>query len=281
MGQGDLYLSRFHREQGWSRPQNLGYPINTHHDEIGLSVNASGKRAYFASDRGQGTDTDIYAFDMPEKLRPVPVSYMQGRVYDSRTMKGLKAVIQLIDLESSEAVMELESHPGEGDYLISLPTGRDYALNVSASGYLFYSEHFAFQGQYSQTEPQQRDVPLERVDVGKKVVLHNIFYATNSAELEPESRAELEKVHEFLLENPSIGVEISGHTDNTGSPEYNQKLSEERAENVVRYLNQQGIAPQRMQAAGYGEDQPIEDNTTEAGRAGNRRTELKIVRMDE
>jgi outer membrane protein OmpA-like peptidoglycan-associated protein len=281
MGQGDLYLSRYHREQGWSRPQNLGYPINTHHDEMGLSVNASGNRAYFASNRGQGTDTDIYAFDVPEKHRPIPVSYMQGRVYDSRSMKGLSAVMQLIDLESGETVMELESHPDEGDYLISLPTGRDYALNVSDSGYLFYSEHFAFQGQYSQSEPQQRDVPLERVDVGKKVVLHNVFYATNSAELEPESRAELEKVREFLVENPSIGVEISGHTDNTGSPGYNQKLSEERAENVVLYLKQQGIAPRRMQAAGYGEGQPLDDNSTEAGRARNRRTELKIVRINE
>jgi outer membrane protein OmpA-like peptidoglycan-associated protein len=189
--------------------------------------------------------------------------------------------MQLIDLESGETVMELESHPDEGDYLISLPTGRDYALNVSDSGYLFYSEHFAFQGQYSQSEPQQRDVPLERVDVGKKVVLHNVFYATNSAELEPESRAELEKVREFLVENPSIGVEISGHTDNTGSPGYNQKLSEERAENVVLYLKQQGIAPRRMQAAGYGEGQPLDDNSTEAGRARNRRTELKIVRINE
>ena len=117
--------------------------------------------------------------------------------------------------------------------------------------------------------------------MGKKVVLHNIFYATNSAELEPESRAELKKVHDFLLANPSIGVEISGHTDNTGSPGYNQKLSEERAENVVLYLKQQGIDPQRMEAAGYGEAQPVDDNNTGPGRARNRRTELKILRINE
>lgn len=281
MGQGDLYLSRFDRDKGWSGPENLGYPINTHHDEIGLSVNASGDRAYFASDRGQGTDTDIYSFEMPQKLRPVPVSYMKGRVYDSRSMKGLKAVMQLIDLENGEAVMELESHPGEGDYLISLPTDRNYALNVSAGGYLFYSEHFAFRGSYSQSEPLQRDVPLDRLDVGSVVILHNVFYATNSSELEPESRSELNKVFDFLLENPSIGVEISGHTDNTGSPEYNQELSEERAKSVVLYLREKGIADARMQAAGYGELHPVETNETEEGRAGNRRTELKIVSIHE
>lgn len=281
MGQGDLFLSRLDRNRGWSHPENLGYPINTHHDEIGLSVNASGNRAYFASDRGQGSDTDIYSFEMPEKLRPVPVSYMKGRIYDSRNMKGLQAVMQLIDLESGEAVMELESHPGEGSYLISLPTDRDYALNVSANGYLFYSEHFAFQGQHSHSEPQLRDVPLDRVDVGSVVILHNVFFATGSSELEPESRAELNKVRLFLEDNPSIGVEISGHTDNTGSPDFNQDLSEKRAESVVLYLTGLGIADHRLQAAGYGEEQAVDDNNSEEGRARNRRTELKIIRIHE
>lgn len=279
MGQGDLYLSRFDRTSGWSEPENLGYPINTHHDEIGLSVNAMGNRAYFASDRGQGTDTDIFSFEMPEKHRPVPVSYLKGRVYDSRTWKGLKAVMQLIDLESGEAMMELESHAGEGDYLISLPTDRDYALNVSANGYLFYSEHFAFRGQHHPLEAQQRDVPLDRVDVGSVVILHNVFFAFASAELEPESLAELNKVRDFLEDNPSIGVEIGGHTDNVGSPEQNQILSEQRAENVVLYLKGLGIEDHRMQAAGYGEEQAVDDNMSEEGRARNRRTELKIVRI--
>jgi outer membrane protein OmpA-like peptidoglycan-associated protein len=279
MGQGDLFLSRYDRTLGWSEPENLGYPINTFHDEIGLSVNARGNRAYFASDRGEGTDTDIFSFEMPENLRPIPVSYMKGRVFDSRTWKGLKAVIQLIDLESGETVMELESHSGEGDYLISLPTDRDYALNVSAPGYLFYSEHFAFLGQHSQAEPQQRDVPLDKVDVGSVVILHNVFFATASAKLEPESRAELNRVKVFLDNNPDIRVEISGHTDNVGSPEDNQVLSEQRAESVVLYLKDLGIAEKRMQSAGYGETQAVDDNSSEEGRARNRRTELKIVRI--
>jgi outer membrane protein OmpA-like peptidoglycan-associated protein len=279
MGQGDLYLSRFDRTMGWSEPENLGYPINTHHDEIGLSVNARGNRAYFASDRGQGTDTDIFSFEMPEKHRPVPVSYLKGRVYDSGTWEGLKAVMQLIDLESGEALMELESHAGEGDYLISLPTDRDYALNVSASGYLFYSEHIAFRGQHHPSEAQQRDVPLDRVDVGSVVILHNVFFAFASAELEPESLAELNRVRDFLEDNPSVGIEIGGHTDNVGSPEQNQILSEQRAENVVLYLKGLGIEDHRMQAAGYGEEQAVDDNMSEEGRARNRRTELKIVRI--
>jgi outer membrane protein OmpA-like peptidoglycan-associated protein/tetratricopeptide (TPR) repeat protein len=281
MGQGDIFLTRLDRKTGWTRAKNLGYPINTYNDEIGLSINARGTRAYFASNRGAGTDTDIYSFVMPQELRPVPVSYMKGRVFDARTMKGLKAVLQLIDLDSGEAVMEVEAHAGEGDYLISLPTDRDYALNVSADGYLFYSEHFTFSGMFSQVRPLRRDVPLDRVKVGSVVVLHNVFFATESFGLEPESRAELNRVYDFLVLNPSIGVEISGFTDNTGSPEHNQVLSEQRASSVVEYLVSKGIEKERLKAAGYGELKALADNETEEGRAQNRRTELKIVAIDE
>jgi len=281
MGQGDLFVTRLKPDHQWSTPENLGYPINTYDDDIGLTLNAGGDRAYFASDRGKGTDTDIYTFEMPVEFRPVPVSYMAGRVYDSRSMKGLKALMQLIDLETEETVMELESHAGEGDYLISLPTERDYALNVSADGYLFYSAHFSFAGMHSLGEPLHRDVPLDPVRVGSMVVLRNIFYATDSYELKPESRAELERVYDFLSQNPAVGVEISGHTDNTGTPEYNQELSEQRAQRVVDYLLDKGIEPERLKAAGYGETRPVSGNDTEEGRAMNRRTELKIIHIDE
>jgi len=281
MGQGDLFLTRMHPDSGWTSPENLGYPINTYNDEIGLSLNARGNRAYFASNRGEGMDTDIYSFEMPEELRPVPVSYMEGRVYDSRSMRGLKAVLQLIDLETEEMVMELESHAGEGDYLISLPGNRDYALNVSADAYLFYSEHFTFTGLHSQTRPMRRDVPLQKVEVGVAVVLQNIFYATGSFELEEASRIELKRVHDFLLQNPAVGVEISGHTDNTGSPEHNQVLSEQRAQSVVDFLVGRGIEKERLKASGYGETRAVADNESDKGRALNRRTELKIVSINE
>jgi outer membrane protein OmpA-like peptidoglycan-associated protein/tetratricopeptide (TPR) repeat protein len=281
MGQGDLFVTRQAVKGEWTQPVNLGYPINTHDDDMGLSLNARGDRAYFASDRGEGSDTDIYAFDMPLKKRPVPVSYMKGRVYDSRSFKGIRAVLQLIDLATEDIVMELESQAGEGDYLLSLPSDRDYALNVSADGYLFYSEHFTFTGQYSLAEPMERDVPLDPIRVGSVVVLHNVFYATGSFDLEGASRAELNRVFDFMQENPTIGVEISGHTDNTGSPEHNQRLSEQRAQSVVDYLQAKGIDPGRIKAAGYGEEQPVADNGTEEGRALNRRTELKIIAIDE
>ncbi len=277
MGQGDLFLSRLDGDHHWSRPVNLGYPLNTYNDEIGLTVNARGNTAYFASDRGRGTDTDIYTFELPPAIRPVLVSYLAGRVFDAHNMKGLSAVIRLIDLETEEVVMETASGPGEGDYLVSLPTDRDYALNVSAEGYLFYSAHFSFTGEHSRKQPFQRDIPMEKIGVGSAVVLNNIFFNTGSDELLDASLAELNRVAAFLNENPSLAVEISGHTDNTGSAEHNQELSERRAGAVVDYLKGKGIPPARLHPAGYGEREPVAGNDTEEGRAQNRRTEMKIT----
>jgi hypothetical protein len=279
MGQGDLFLSRVTTEKAWSAPSNLGYPINTFNNEIGLSVNARGDRAYFASDRLSGTDTDIYTFTLPEESRPVLVSYMSGRIFDSRNMKGLGAVMQLIDLLTEETVMEIKSQEGEGDYFISLPTDRNYALNVSADGYLFYSDHFTFSGLHSRTDPMVKDIPMDRIMVGSSVVLNNIFFDSDSHELQQVSIAELNKVYSFLNQNPEVSVEISGHTDNTGSEAYNQALSEQRAQAVVDYLVGKGISKDQLDSRGYGDRQPVEENSTEAGRAKNRRTELKIVRI--
>ena len=275
-GSYDLWHSRW-EGNGWSTPENLGYPINTHSDEIGLSVSASGDRAYFASDRGSGGDTDLFTFTLPEQSRPVPVSYVNGRIYDSRTMKGVESVIQLIDLESGEAVMEVPSNAGEGDYLVALPTDRNYALNVSSPGYLFHSEHFSFTGIHDRMDPFRRDVAMERIRVGSRVILKNIFFDTDSYRLKSESMAELAEIHTFLTNNPGVHVEISGYTDSTGNAAHNQQLSEERARAVVNHLTGLGIEESRMTSAGYGDRQPLSDNRTEEGRAMNRRTELKIV----
>lgn len=279
MGQGDLFYSRLKADRTWSKPVNLGYPINTYNDEIGLTVNARGNLAYFASDRGAGTDTDLYSFELPPAVKPVMVSYLTGRVFDSRNMRGIAAEIELIDLESEETVMKIESSQGEGDYLISLPTGRDYALNVSAEGYLFYSVNFSFSGEHSIKEPYRQDIPLERIIAGSSIVLNNIFFETDSHELLPESLVELNKVLDFMLQNPSVVVEIAGHTDSTGTALHNQELSELRAREVVDFLIEGGIVSERLKPVGYGDTRPVADNISEAGRGRNRRTELKIVRL--
>ncbi len=277
MGKGDLFLSRLDSSGKWSSALNLGYPINTWNNEVGLIVNAAGDMAYYASDRIKNRGLDIYEFPLYPEARPISVSYMKGRVYDARNWKGVEAVFQLIDLQTGNMVMESSSSPGNGDFLVSLPSGCNYALNVSKPGYLFYSGNFSLAEVHDRTDPYLMDVPLSPIKIDEKVILKNVFYAFNSYEVQPESQAELNKIIEFLNLNSNVRIEISGHTDNIGNVQYNQVLSEKRAKSVVDYLASKGIQAGRLSFKGYGSSMPIGTNDTEEGRSINRRTELKIV----
>ena len=277
LGKGDIFYSRIKFDGKWGGSINLGYPINTFNNELGLVVNAEGDIAYFATDRIKAKSLDIYKFQLYNEARPVPVSYVKGRVYDSKTLVGLEAIFQLIDLDSGELIVESVSSAAEGDFLISLPVNRNYALNVSKSGYLFYSDHFSLKGNHQITDPFIKDVALNPVSPGEKVILRNIFYNFNSWELLPESQIELNKIIDFLNLNRNINIEISGHTDSIGSQQYNFELSEKRAKSVIEYLNKNGILIDRLSYKGFGASQPVKSNETEEGRALNRRTELKII----
>ena len=174
-------------------------------------------------------------------------------------------------------MMESVSNPGEGDYFLSLPVGTTYAFNVSQPGFLFYSDHFELDREYSQLDPFVKDIPLEPITEGRTVVLKNVFFDTDSFTLKDASRIELDKVVAFLEENPSLRVEISGHTDNTGAAGYNMDLSGKRAGEVVEYIVGKGIDRERLEARGYGDTQPVATNDTEEGRQRNRRVEIKIA----
>ena len=262
----------------WQTPVNLGYPINTYKDEIGLIVNARGNLAMFSSDRLSKQGKDIYEFDLYEQARPVKVNYVKGKVFDADTKKRLKAKFELIDLETAKIVVESHSNSINGEYLVCLPIDKNYALNVSKKGYLFYSENFSLKNLADPSKPYFIDVALQPIKVGEKVVLKNIFFETDSYELKLESKAELEKLIYYMKENPGIKVEISGHTDNVGSKEHNKKLSHNRAKSVFEYLTQDFPSlTERLTYKGYDYSEPIATNDTEEGRAKNRRTEFKII----
>ena len=277
LGKGDIFLSRLNEEGEWGKAENLGYPINTYNNEVGLMVNPQGSTAYFSSDRIEERGMDIFSFELPENIRPVYVSYMKGRVYNAKTFKGIEAKFQLIDLETENIVMESKSNFGEGDFLVPLPTDKNYALNVSHPGYLFYSDHFEFMGEHKQTDPFLINVPLKPIKKGETIVLNNIFFEFDSHQLRKESKVELEKIYDFLSLNSKLIVEISGHTDDIGAEQYNKKLSEDRANSVVQYLIAKGIPNERIISKGYGASQAVAPNDNEENRAKNRRTELKVL----
>jgi outer membrane protein OmpA-like peptidoglycan-associated protein len=278
MGGMDLFYTIRDENGNWQKPVNLGYPINTAADEISLVVGASGREAYFASEQTGGVGgTDLYYFELYPEARPTAVTYMKGIVFDSDTRQKLDATFELIDLTKGEIILQSTSNAQTGEFLVPIPVGANLALNAWKNGYLFFSEHFAFEDVRTGVDPHLYDIPMSPIRMGETVVLKNIFFRTDSHELLPQSMSELQKLLDLLNQNPALKIEISGHTDNTGSFTYNKTLSERRALSVFNYLIEKGINRSRLSYKGYADQQPIATNDTEEGRAQNRRTEFKVT----
>ena len=260
----------------WSKPMNLGYPINTIDDEGTLFIAADGKTAYYASDRSDSRGShDIYTFELPENVRAGKTLWVKGIVTDKKTGKGLSSSVELTDLASKQSISKVQTNES-GNYFMTLPVGKDYAFNVNQKGYLFYSDNFLMADR-SPDSVYEKNIALQPIEANASIVLKNIFFDVNKFELKPQSQVELDKLVQLLNENPSLKIEISGHTDNAGKPADNLLLSNNRAKAVVSYLVSKNIGSQRLTAKGYGETKPVADNKTEDGRAINRRTEMKVV----
>lgn len=277
LGNKDLFISRLDTANVWSIPENLGYPINTYGEESGLTINASGTKAFFSSDNFTGYGGfDIYAFDLPKNIRPKAVNYVKGVVFDEDDKKRLLALVDIIDVKTGNSIHASFTDGIDGTFLATLPTGGEYSLNVSKNGYLFYSENFSLE-KYIPGKPIVLEVPLQKIAVGKKMVLKNIFFDSNKYDLKPESKAELQKLIDFLKDNSKTHIEISGFTDDIGNDQSNLVLSQNRSKAVYQYLVEHQVVGTRLTYKGYGEAMPVADNKTSEGRANNRRTEFLIT----
>lgn len=286
MGNADLYVVRRDSSGKWGKPENLGYPINTPDTENGLIVTAKGERAYYSS-FNKDNGLDIYYFDLPKQVQPNHVTYVKGTVFDDITRKKLSATIELIDLETGNTIQKTVSDPVNGEFLVTLTSGRNYMYNVSKTDYLFFSENFSLTNGNPDKpfalnialKPMQKDKKDDKPvwNVGQSVVLKNVFFETDSYELKATSFSELDRLVKLLQDYPTLKVEIGGHTDNIGTKEYNQKLSTNRAKAVYDYLIDKSIPAKQLTYKGYADTKPIAGNDTEANRALNRRTEFTIL----
>jgi len=302
LGANDLFFSKRQEDGKWGKPTNLGYPINTVADEGAIAISLDGKTAYFATDRenpsGEGQssfengskgNTDLYSFELYEAARPNPVTYVQAQVYDAETKKPLVASVEFFDLANGAIHTSSETYP-DGSFLVVLPAGKNYALNVNRTKYLFHSENFALTEGSSIDDPFLLEIYLQPIPENtsaateteypeaKPIILKNVFFDTGSAELRPESFTELDRLATLLTDNAVLQIELRGHTDNVGSEEDNLTLSNGRAKSVYEYLIQKGISSTRLRYQGFGETLPIDTNETPIGRQNNRRTEFLIVR---
>lgn len=275
-GDDDIFYIRKGPGGTWSKPINLGYPINTIHREGTLFIGADGKTAYYASDRSDSKGgMDIYSFELREDVRPYKTLWVRGKVFDKKTSAGLPSSVELIDINGRQIISKVQTDE-LGNYMITLPIGKDYAFNVNRKGYLFYSENISLSKDPADSV-FQKDIALQPIEVNASVVLNNVFFDVNKWDIKPESQVELDKVVQLLNENPGVRIRITGHTDNVGKPADNLSLSNNRAKAVVTYLISKGIHPERLSSKGFGETQAVADNKTEEGRALNRRTEMVVA----
>jgi outer membrane protein OmpA-like peptidoglycan-associated protein len=277
MGGFDIFVAQ-KIDTNWTQPVNIGYPINTGADQVGLFIASSGEKGYYTddnSDKGQGRSL-LYTFDVPESLQKMitPTRYAKGKVFDKKTETVLASEIDLYDLKTQQKVGSFSSDSQNGSFLAVLNSGGEYAFYVSRPGYLFKSLTFSVNDSTSFVD---LDIPLEAIEKDKAEVLNNIFFQTGAFTLDEKSKVELNKMIEFLTKNKAIKIEISGHTDDVGSDTENMELSRKRAQSVQEYLHQSGIAADRISAKGYGETQPVAPNDSEQNRQKNRRIEWRIL----
>ncbi len=307
MGDFDIFKSTMDDNGVWSKPENIGYPINTPGDDRFFVIDASGKKGFYASDKTGGVgEHDIYiiTFLGPEKpmiqstdniliaskanpitetfveksvaVETMRLTILKGTILDAFTNAPVAAEIEIVDNEKNQVISVSKANSATGAYLVSLPSGKNYGIAVKAEGYLFHSENFNIPSASSYQEIT-KNILLNKMAVGTKIVLKNIFFDYAKATLKPESFPELDRLLKLLNDFPTLRIEISGHTDDRGSMTTNSKLSKDRANSVVNYLINKGISAGRLEFAGYAYLQPIATNKTEEGRQQNRRVEFKVL----
>lgn len=260
----------------WSEPVNLGKEINTSSDDYNYVISTDGTSALFT--KVSGGNVDICTVDLPEKMRPEAIGIVSGQVKDN-SGRTLSAKIKWEDLSTGKILGNLQCDPSNGTYFVTLPSGRNYGYFVEMDGYYPVSGNLNTENMKSGMKMERNIVmnSIEDILDGKvSIILENIFFDTNKYELKPESFPELLRLAAFIENNPEAVLEISGHTDNSGSAEANKTLSQRRADSVREFLINHGCAENQLISKGYGADKPIESNATEKGKARNRRVEFRI-----
>lgn len=277
LGGLDIYYTCKQNDGSWSKPVNLGYPINTSGEEQGIIISPNAETAYIASRRTGSKGLDIYTFPIPQNVKPLRTAYIRGVVTDAKTKLPLEAKIVLSNFKTKKNDFVALSQKDNGSFFTSLPANVSYALQVEKDGYLFHSECFKLDSVKTIQNPLFLNIELSPLEVGRSIVLKNVFYDFNSYNLTSDSYIELDKLVTLLEKNPTVWIQISGHTDNIGSDDYNKTLSEKRALAVKTYLIEKGVDKRRLKHVGYGSSKPVGDNATEEGRALNRRTEAIVL----
>jgi outer membrane protein OmpA-like peptidoglycan-associated protein len=279
-GIGGLDIFYIRKENGeWTEPKNIGFPINTTEDEIGLFVSIDGKEAFYSS--RQNGNWNIYSFELYEEARPQAVAMIKGELKDDKGNPVNDASIQ-IEYENSDERTEIKVSGDDGKYaaIVKIEEAQDIMVTIKKDGAAFDSKLIEKEA-FSLSDPIIRDnnLSVKELKEGEAYTINDILFATSSAELNENSKFILKSFAGFLNDNPSINVSIQGHTDDVGEENKNLILSENRAKSVMNYLVSMGVKAERLNAKGFGESKPKFPNTSEENRTQNRRTEFLIEKL--
>ena len=278
IGGYDVFLSRQSDAGTWQKPINIGYPINSEKDEVGMFINTLGDKAYFSTNAITG-NYDICQFDLYSEARPQSVMLIKGKINNiSKETEETKPVIELKNLNNKTS-QQIHINEDNGKYAVIIKdTTTDHLLTVKQKGYVYEAKYISAKMIIDSSQSINNvDFSMHSIEKGESYKINDINFATNSYELTQASSLVLEVLIEFLQDNPTINIEIQGHTDNIGKREDNMILSENRAKAVYEYLINNDINPNRLSYKGFADTRPIATNTTEKGRAMNRRTVFVIL----
>jgi len=253
--------------------RRIGDPINTASDEMFYNALPNSDQALFSRTMANGLYDNFLA--VPNPFPSEPVVLVEGIVSDVKTKEALGANITVTDLATGKKVASLKSDDQSGQYYVTLTPGRIYSITASTPSYVFHSERYEVPPG-SKGSTIKKDIGLFPIEGGEGRLL--VFFDYDKAELKSESVPELERVIELLRENPNVRLRFDGHTDDQGSDDYNDKLSERRAQSVRDYIAAGGITATRMEAKGFGKRAPMAQGVSDEARAMNRRVEMKVVK---
>jgi outer membrane protein OmpA-like peptidoglycan-associated protein/tetratricopeptide (TPR) repeat protein len=276
MGGLDIYRAEM-RDGRISGVENMGYPVNSPQDDLGLNFK-SPAQGYFSSDRegGKGSD-DIYSFVLHEKMK----LHMEGYVRNKNTQEVLKDAIVTLTASGTATGLKTQTD-AQGRYSFTLDTASVYELSAEKTNFQMASAETVDTKGIAENTTLRRDLLLEPIELNREVRINNILYDFDKWTIRPDAHAELDKLVQILKGNPTLWIELGSHTDSRGGAAYNRKLSQRRAESVVDFLKDKGIEAHRLKAIGYGESRLLNKckagvKCTEAEHQLNRRTEFTIV----
>ncbi len=226
--------------------EHPGYPLNSAGDDFGMTFEGMLNKGYFSSNRGDGKGWDhIYSFYNPEIVQTV-----KGWVYEQDGYELPEGLVYMVGNDGTNLKLSVK---GDGSFTQQIKAGVDYVFLGTCKGFLNHQEHLKVE---PVEESQEYVLQFPLASITAPVLIENIHYDFDKATLRPESAEALDKLVQLLNENPNVTIELSAHCDYRGPAEYNKRLSQRRAESVVNYLTEHGIAADRLTPVGYGKDKP-------------------------